>query len=394
MPFMLIYALIFGGLVIMETLMTSLVLNDEGAARLPLYYALSAIGMFVSVYFYKKYAPKHCVRITLQVMLAISGTLFLVLYALIKFNLPIPFGVLFIIREVSFLMILMHFPNFAQSYFTIDEYKRISIPLLAGGRIGAVVGSFLLQIWVQNFGVLNSIILYFIALAIAIVALFLFICRAPQYPNNEGETESVKKIADESPLFFHLAIMGFMYILGRWLMNYQYNSIFEKEFSNVTELTLFINHYSQISLTILTIAQLTVFGKFIRWIGVGKSFMLYNIAFLGAAAFLLYERSLISALTARFVENEFRNSFRNPLYQNLTALFSSSQRVVVRSFLQGIINPFGIFCSTVTIRLSPIFTSPSLCAQACFAVSIITFISGFKVVNSIEAQENRVNLSK
>lgn len=390
LPFIFIYALIFGGLVIMETLMTSLILEKEGVERLTLYYGLSAIAVFVTLSFYRTIAHKSCVRKTLQGMLAISGLSFAVSFALVKLGVDVPYGILFVIREVSFLMILMHFPNFAQSYFSIDDYKKFSVPLLAGGRIGAVIGSFIFEAWINYFGLFNSIILYLIAISLSILILYKFICGSSQYPSSEGNRESTKEIAQSSPLFTHLIITGFIYILARWLMNYQYNTIFANEFPNATELTLFINRYSQISLTLLTILQLFFIGKFIQWLGVGKSFLLYHIVFVLASLLLIFDRSLHSALIARFVENEFRNTFRNPLYQNLTALFTGAQRIVVRSFLQGIVNPTGIFCASILLRASPLLTNLALCSQACFLMALGSLFSGFRVHTSVTGQESKV----
>src|SRR5207247_10060363 len=55
------------------------------------------------------------------------------------------YGVLFVVREVGYTLVLMHFGTYLQDYFSRDELNRVLPVVYAGGRVGGIAGGAALQ---------------------------------------------------------------------------------------------------------------------------------------------------------------------------------------------------------------------------------------------------------
>lgn len=381
LPFIFVYALIFSALTMADTISLSLLLEKDGFQKLPLYFGIAAFANLILVNLYNTFAGYICVRIVLQRMLGVSCILFLATFLFIKGGFEIPYGVLFVIREVSFILILMHFGNFLQTYFEIKSYEKINILVFAGGRFGAIIATFILEFSLTSFGVLNSVLLYVFAILLAIILLQKNVCGASQIPYEKltSDENPYTKILFNSSFFQLLAIGGFLFIVARWLLNFQYNSIFSFNFMNAEELSLFINRYTQIALIFALIFQVFIANRLFKKVGFTKSFTLYNLLFLVACVVSFFINSLTAAVFARFIENEFRTSLRNPIFQTMTGQFSSSSRIVVRSFLQGVINPVGILFAVILIQYSPIMDNTKFGLQIAIILAAVYFLLSFGI---------------
>ncbi|MEZ4575806.1 MAG: hypothetical protein R2857_12965 [Vampirovibrionales bacterium] len=126
----------------------SLFVKRVGSHDLPLYYAVIAVlnGMLTAVY-WRALPCFSAVRLFYGLIagsVSMMAASWLLLHTLDPAHSLWVFGVLFVNREITFTFILLHFGNFLQDYFDRESMNRVLAFVYAGGRLGSLMGGFLM----------------------------------------------------------------------------------------------------------------------------------------------------------------------------------------------------------------------------------------------------------
>lgn len=360
-----LYFLLFATLTIADGLSLSLFVQRVGAAALPRYYALIAVLNLVLVGVYVRYAER---RSSLRVLLYITGgcaASFALTWAGITLfgGNGLWYGFLFATREVSYTLFLMHFGTYLQDYFTRAEMIRVMPLVYAGGRVGGILGGFLLSTFGGLVG-LESFLLVCAVGALVAVGWAAMLSRgfqpvrssADEVPDvgvHPGKLRSLEELEAEargsfggflrfvrdSPLMYWNTVTAVVYMVCRWILNFQYSTFFEGHFSSDVAMAEFLGLYTQAALVISLVFQLFVVNRLVLFVGLKGAQMTYAALLAAGLLFNSVGMTLGTAVFSRFVETELRFGLRNPLNQLIINKFSKGLRVRIRAFSIGLLIP-------------------------------------------------------
>ncbi|MGF1581991.1 MAG: hypothetical protein ACFCD0_21915 [Gemmataceae bacterium] len=382
LPFFFVYSILFGGFTLADGLSLTLFVNSVGSTHLPTAYTIIAVANLIGVSFYFFQANRLGSVATCYLIFGTTGLLFLGSWTIIRFtNLDvIAYGILFVTREISLNMILLHFGTYLQDYFDREEIKRVLPIVYAGGRLGGIVGASVLENASAALGLINLILLVFATCLVAVI-LVARISRkmsprvttpsssSQQVLPSDSEVQAARYLSGfvyyvwQNQLLLWITVTSIVFIVCRWILYYQYNTFFqnyfsENEFNSLVEelmselsgepidddsprqsMAQFLGRYTQIALGISLGLQLLVVSRLIRWLGTATVHSLYALTFLIALALNLGTLTLSLAVVCRFVETELRFGIRNPVMQLVTNEFTKDIRTRVRAWTLGILIP-------------------------------------------------------
>lgn len=374
-PFFLVYFLLSTAFTLADGLSQSLFVQVVGPANLPRVYALVAVGNLVVMALYLRLAERGGSVPSFHAILGLCVLIYAVSWVFLKVLQAngVWYGVLYAAREIGFTLVLMHFGNFLNDWFTRDELDRVLPMVYSGGRVGGMAGGFLLQRLAEPLGLLN---LLWVFNGMCLAGMVLIGWVAWRYPPLDHGDEHVgdpglKPLRDgaaadaehrarttfggflrfvwASPLLFWLTVTMAVFIFCRWILNYQYNAFFAGYFADDVAMAEFLGLYTQIALAGSLVIQLFVVSRLIAWIGLKGAHFLYGLLLAGAAFLNLGEMTLAAAVFARLVESELRFGLRNPVQQLITNKFSKSLRVRIRAWSFGTVIPLATLVSSALL---------------------------------------------
>lgn len=357
-PFFVLYAVLFTALTMADGLALTLFLGRVGADRLPLCYGLTAIGSMVAVGGSIRLARHRSVPGVFQTILMGGGCVFLIAWAAglgllgDAPRLAAP-AVFFATREVVLVMVLAHFGTFLQEYFTRVELNRILPIVYAGGRFGGLVGGGALEHLGPALGVLQlaplvSTLMFAGALAVTTLAR-----RLPPAPDDTIATTpdpaNTSGGLTRSSLFRWLVISSGLFMMIRWFLNYEYNHFFDHHFTSEAELAAFLGRYTQWALLASFVVQLLIVNRLVRFVGLRGAIGVTVLLLLLGMGRNLWELTLLAAVWSRLLESELRFGLRNPINQLVTNQFSRADRLRVRAWTIGALNPVAALIGSITL---------------------------------------------
>jgi ATP/ADP translocase len=359
LPFFVFYLLLFAMLNVGDGLSLALFVHRLGAGELPFYYGLTAVINLILVALYMIYA--HRISNWQMFRLILGGSLltFMLAWLAILFwqGDVYWFGTFFIARELSFTLVIMHFGTFLQDYFTRVELNRILPIVYAGGRLGGVLGGLILALLTPWIGTLNLVGVY-LGLGLLSWVVMNQMKRPILSPHLAEEAldapadtpESFKQFFFRSPLLFWMSFTTLLFILYRWILNYQYNAFFEGYFPSEAAMAEFLGWYTAIALTVSMLIQLFVINRVIAGIGLKGAHFVFSLFLLGGMGLNLMPMTLTTAVFSRLLETEFRVGFRNPVHILITNLFPRIHRTRARAWLMGAVMPLGTLLASITLQ--------------------------------------------
>lgn len=375
-PFFGLYFLLFCLLSMADGLSLALFVKRVGADALPRYYALTAAANLAMIGLYVARAERLGSAKTFQLILAMTGATFLGAYLSIEGiagGAGRAYGVLFAAREVAYTLLVMHFGTFLQDYFTRLEMNRVLMVVYSGGRVGGIAGGALLETLATRFDLSSALLacLVLVAASMLVVSMTARFQRPVESEADERSDEGLVRDASieelerraltslrgfvvfawRSPLVRWTSISSLVFMIARWVLNYQYNTFFETHFGSDVELAAFMGRYTTIALTISLFLQLFVMSRLIRAIGLKSSNLVYGVLVsisLGANALHV---GLAQAVASRALETELRFGLRNPVNQLIINKLSKALRVRVRAFSLGVLIPVGTLLSSGALAL-------------------------------------------
>jgi ATP/ADP translocase len=374
LPFFVLYFVLFSALTLADGLSLTLFLQKLGAARLPQTYAIIALANLLLIGGYVLVAER--VGSVPMFHLIIGGSLAVFAAAWVGLNMDGDEGwyiVMFAGREISFALAIMHFGTVLQDFFSRDELNRVLTIVYSGGRLGGILGGLLLEQLAQPFGLVNLIGL-FIGLCLLSAGLLTVIGRVfprvhppedihgdPGVRLPRGERGNILeqdarqtfrgflRFVWASPLLFWNTLTSILFMLCRWILNFQYSAYFERHFANQEELAEFLGRYTQIALAISLVIQLGLVNRLVAWIGIKGTHLLYSALLVTGVALNQLPMTLGMAVFSRVVESELRFGLRNPIMQLISNKFSKALRVRVRAWSFGVITPVATLTSSLLL---------------------------------------------
>ncbi len=164
----------------------------------------------------------------------------------------------------------------------------------------------------------------------------------------------------KSPLLYWITITAILFMVCKWLLNFQYNTFFETYFDtrgaenggkDAASMANFLGYYTQVASALSLIIQLFVVNRLIAWVGVRGVFFVYGLLVavsigLNVVTASLGSMTVVIAVFARLVENELRLGLRNPAMQIITNRFSKASRLRVRAWSMGVLTPVGTLAAS------------------------------------------------
>jgi ATP/ADP translocase len=395
-PFFLLYLLLFAALTLADGLGLSLFVQEVGAQHLPKAYAVIAVVNFLLVVWYFLRAGEAGDTLVFVLIIAGSLTLFLLSWFCARFlgARTFAYGLLFVTREISLTMILLHFGTYLQDYFTRDEMNRVLAVIYAGGRVGGILGAVALENLSEPVGLMDLVggVALLCGLGLLMVG---HIARwsspvpaSADRPKDPAPTAAGRTSAEEaartsvpgffryvwtSRLLFWITGTSLFFMVCRWILNYQYSTFFDQYFAQLKfealleeffrgfseeptgreaeamDMAQFLGRYTQIALAGSLVLQLFVVGRMVTWVGVRGTHLAYSFLVVAALACNLFPMTLAVAVFCRLVETELRFSLRNPVMQLITNQFSKPVRVRVRAWTLGMLIPVSTLAASALL---------------------------------------------
>jgi hypothetical protein len=403
-PFFVLYFVLFAALTLADGLSLALVVARSGAGQLPRLQAISAFFVMLAVGGYLHAANRlQSERIFLGIL---GGPM--ILFVSIGIGLACGvlespgMGLLFLGREVLFVLVLLHFGAYLQDYFLRAELDRVMPVIYAGGRVGGIAGGALLEHGSRQAA--PSLLLFLVAalLAAGMVGIKLIHLGAAKVeePDETVTGDPAPCLASagnsprgflallwRSPLLFWITISTAALFFCRSGLTLQCSLCFEKEFAGDAGLAQFLGRYSQIALAASLLLQLGVVGRLVAWLGLRGAQLVYAAMIAAAALSGWGEMTLAAAVFARFVEGELRYGLRNPLAQMTVNRFPKPIRTQVRAWSLGFLIPAATLAASLGLELLMRYGSLRGVAILTIAASLAYLAASVGLGSSVQRQE-------
>lgn len=144
--------------------------SDYGVSGLPYVMALIPIVVFLTVYLYDRLLSLFGPRKTLLFTTLGSGVFILLCHSGIKQGYAPASALLYLFREAYIVLIIEQYWSFINSSVKEGLAKKVNGPIIGVSSIGAVIGGYLLHLWVKDYGTANMLL--FTALSMIPCAFF------------------------------------------------------------------------------------------------------------------------------------------------------------------------------------------------------------------------------
>ncbi|MCA8958271.1 MAG: hypothetical protein KDC87_19495 [Planctomycetes bacterium] len=380
-PFFSLYFLLFAGLTLGDGVALSLFVEGAGAESLPrAFAAIAIINLGLVAWYFFKAQGASSTKLFAAILIS-AALLFVATWVLARFprSETAAYAALFVSREIALTMVLLHFGTYLQDYFSRDELNRVMPVVYAGGRAGGIFGAALLEHLSRRVGLPNMVLLA----AGLMLAGLVVVARRPKTAAPTGDSKAAAKppeVAEteeerlarttlvgflryvrHSRLLFWITAAAFLFMMCRWMLNYQYTAFLGAQFLVVdepmtatddeTNMAEFLGWYTQIALAASLLLQLFGVSRLIRFLGLGGAHTAYSTLVVAALLVNLLPMTLGLAVTCRFVETELRFGLRNPLMQLITNRFSKPVRIRVRSWTLGILVPLSTIAASALLSV-------------------------------------------
>lgn len=371
-PFFLLYLLLFAAFSLADGLSQSLFVQEVGSDQLPLAYGGVALSNLVVMALYIYLAERAGSVFTFILILGGSALVFAFAWIALSLNGSTGwYASIYVGREIGITLMLMHFGTFLNDFFTRLELNRVFPVIYSGGRVGGIIGGFLLQHLAGPWGLVN-LILVFVVCCLVGLGLIVLIARLLSHVSHPEDHISdagihhvlgTADLEDEarrsargflrfvwvSPLLFWITITSILFILCRWMLNFQYSEFFARHFSTDQDMAEFLGLYTQIALLGSLVVQVLVVNRLVDWIGLKGAHLVYGALLLLSMFLCVGEMTFALAVFSRLMETELRFGLRNPIMQLITNKFSKGLRVRVRAWSLGMVIPLATLLSSVLL---------------------------------------------
>ena len=255
------------------------------------------------------------------------------------------------------------FWNFTDSYFDIQDAKRLFPVLAAGCALGNAIGAGAVSAFARDLDTGDFMMLW--AAVAAITAPVLIVLRRRWKPLAESDIEEGEKtpllaqgktvirafLTSRYTVF--LAFTLFVMLLLTNLSEFQYSSILQQDRSE-GQLQILLGRLYAVASLINILICLFVFNPLVGRIGVRNTALILPIVYLVAFSLLFLSSGFAAALAAFYAYHTVLTAIE---YNNQNLLFnavSSEVKQLVRTLIEGLCEPFaGLFAGVFLLLATP-----------------------------------------
>jgi hypothetical protein len=342
-------------------------LTHVGADRLPVIFLLTPVVMLVYTgvfsYLLVRFSIDRVVEVTLGALIA-GGAL---LWALIQLGLPEPWdtGLYYALKlylAVWYIGLYSLFWNFTDSYFDIQDAKRLFPLFAAFCALGTTLGALIVSLLAGALP-MHGFMLVWSGLALATAPVAFLLRRRwrriadsdtdldEEGPSVADQARMVARVFRTSPYAVSLVATLFVTLLMTNLAEYQYSTVLQEGRSEAELAALFGRLYAAASLFNLFVC-LFVFNRLVTRAGVRNVALILPVTYFAVFALFFVIGGEIAALGAFFAYHGVLTSIE---YNNQNLLFNATPSNVKRPFrtvVEGLCEPLASLLSGAFLLLA------------------------------------------
>ncbi len=376
--------------VLLESTAESFFLKSLGSRLIPYIMIPTSLLRFASGIIYAAYADRIRHDTVYIFLFSLGSTLLAASWFLtitiadstLPYGSLIAFGSLFVLYHMLFNLSIMHVNAYINGLFDILESKRLFPLVLTGWRVGFIIGGFGLGLTLDLLGISNLIL---VVIAFMIFNIFLIYTirlrvgrqdagsRASVGLRKLGIRESYKQglnFIRNSSLLKTGAVGAFLMVIFLEIQYFQYNTIFEKEFTSEEDLVRFFALFAGISNIIGLFMQAVLVPRLVKWLGVSSSNLIFPTLSL-LATISLFSPYLMPAVFSRFNHKTIKEAIKRPTTFMVYNPVPTEMRGRAEAFIKGFVLPIGVLtASGLLIVCQKINLSPIQISLVAFILSI------------------------
>ncbi|MFX3681355.1 MAG: Npt1/Npt2 family nucleotide transporter [bacterium] len=383
-PFMVLGAVLQGGLAIGVSAADSLFISNIGADRLPVIYACMPLLMLAYITIYTRGLNRWGID---RLFVATIGVLVVggFGFALVLRGESPPQAVYYVAMFYGSLWYIALYSllwNFIDGFFDLSEAKRLFGLIAGGSAVGAIAGGFLVSKLSSIMGVAWLFGVWATTVLMALPIVWWIVRNVPRVVGDsagEGEEETVSmrdtlRTVMGSRYVSILALVIFTVSLVATLCEFRYYTIFEEHYPDEAALAgLFGQLYAAVNVFNLVVTMF-LFQVMVRWIGVRNVALIQPLIFLGVFAFLLLNGGFAAALFG-FVA--FQGVMTSIEYNNQNLLFNvlpEQGKESTRTFIEGICDPAATACAGIFLLVAQQVMSDTGISGVGFGASVVCLV--------------------
>ncbi|MCE1246189.1 MAG: cyclic nucleotide-binding domain-containing protein [Firmicutes bacterium] len=363
----------------------SLFLSYAGSSKLPLIFLFAAILNFCVVITYMFLTASRGNKTVFYLLLGFAVTMVFPLRILLGSHPGIASFLLYILSEFIKASVDLHFSVFISEYFDTMQAKRLFPIIYTGPRFGGLIAGLILTFCTPVIGSLNILFILVLSLLASCVVIWFisknFKCQAFDFEEHSKETSEFFKhirsgfrFLKRSQLLKALAsgvfLLGFLSLIIKFL----YSSSFATIFPDQDKLTAFYGIYIIIANILGFILQITIAGRLINTLGLAATNTTYSVAFSSGFAGLLFFPGILSAIWARFADEQLESVFQDPVETLFYNAVPDNERARAKALSSGMIKPLSEISGSIMLQLFSSLLRFQHIAIIGFVISILFFI--------------------
>lgn len=383
-PFMILGAVLQGGLAIGVSAADSLFISNIGSDKLPIIYTVMPLLMLAYISAYTRVLNRWGIDflfVATIVILVIGGFGFSFLLRTENppewiYYVAMFYGSLWYIALYSLLW------NFIDGFFDLSEAKRLFGLIAGGSAAGAIAGGFLVSSLSEVMGVSWLFGVWASSVLMALPIFWWILRNVPRIVGEDIGQEEDEEVSLKDTLravlgeryVTTLALVIFMVSLVATLCEFRYYTIFEEYYPDEKALAgLFGQLYAGVNVFNLVVT-LFLFRVMVRWIGVRNVALIQPLIFLAVFGFLLLNGGFAAALFG-FVA--FQGVMTSIEYNNQNLLFNvlpEQGKESTRTFIEGICDPVATACAGIFLLGAQQVLSDNELSGAGFGAALVCLI--------------------
>ncbi|MGI4775624.1 MAG: hypothetical protein ACRYE9_01640 [Janthinobacterium lividum] len=364
----------------------SIFLHHFGALNYPYIWIFSIFINSVSVLLYNKFLPKiGCLGVVgivigITIILEVFGIFFLVSSRSLSF-----FHILW--REVYMVILLQQLWSNVHYFLRLKHAKFLYGILFCIGSFGSTLGSFIVSKSSTQIGS-EYLFLFCVPSLFACIILFRLMFKISKVDSDQllitqkGNFSTGYKIISNNSFLIFLLLTVVLTQIGSSIINYQFNFLLEKKFSDIDTRTEFIGRITSIFNLLSFILELVGSYVFIELLGAKKIYQFISIILILNSIIMILNPTLIIFAYAHVTIKTFERSTFNIIKELLYVPLKTVEKFHAKAFIDVLGYRFAKVFSAFLLIIIPKLL-PNEFIYAISISALIVFIIWFSLLNKM-----------
>jgi MFS family permease len=352
-----------------DVVATSSYLSNLGTNSLPLLWTFDMVVILLSSFVYSLIIDKFTRFNLMRGFILISGTVFFLLWVLVKSNTPpeISYTLLYILIDQQIILFPLTFWALANESYNLNESKQTFPLIAAGGMTGNVLGNWLASLSSSFFlahGWSNDDVLIVCSVVIFTTVIILMVGASKRAINQSRRAQSNEKInLKESwtvgmdfvrnvPLFRYLAIVVFLVELLKTFVEYHFLVGATTLFPETTQFQTFFGMFKAVLTIVSLVLQIFLAGKLLEKLGHQGIFFILPAILAAGALTSTFLFSPIAAIAIFLGVRSVFNSIDEPARRSIHGLVPEARRGRVSTFIDSYVYATGSIAGCIVLGIT------------------------------------------